>query len=266
MIPNKKKSQESIESSLQDLVIIDLGYDTLHIKSFEDPKQWSFQLGPLNFLLNPVNRRWLFWDPIHKEWRDTGYFAGEVKFVLNEKQLSIQEVDANILKKSFHTTAKLTSADKPNYTFPIYTNTLIGHERNCDIKLTGNQTALILQHSKGFVFFPLEAKEEIEINEKHVLENGTHLHNNDLIRFGKELFIFHILKDTEREKNIIGVKYCYACGNQLKPGAKFCSKCGTKVQSTFLEKERNKIKFCPYCGAKIKENQKFCTQCGKKLQ
>ena len=47
---------------------------------------------------------------------------------------------------------------------------------------------------------------------------------------------------------------CNACGVELRPGARFCDMCGTKV---------NKI--CPSCGEVLRDIAKFCDLCGEKL-
>lgn len=52
--------------------------------------------------------------------------------------------------------------------------------------------------------------------------------------------------------------FCINCGNALLDGAKFCNKCGTRVESS--EKCA-----CPNCGAKLVEGASFCTQCGAKI-
>ena len=48
---------------------------------------------------------------------------------------------------------------------------------------------------------------------------------------------------------------CPKCGTRLLAGAKFCSECGTPVET-----------LCPKCGAKLLENAKFCPECGEKLK
>lgn len=52
------------------------------------------------------------------------------------------------------------------------------------------------------------------------------------------------------------IKKCPNCGEPLKDGAKFCAKCGFKV-----EKENK----CPQCGTELKVGAKFCPVCGTKI-
>ena len=49
---------------------------------------------------------------------------------------------------------------------------------------------------------------------------------------------------------------CAHCQNPLVLGAKFCSNCGTPVQTR---------KFCTNCGNQLDGNAKFCPNCGKAL-
>ena len=46
---------------------------------------------------------------------------------------------------------------------------------------------------------------------------------------------------------------CLNCGAALREGAKFCGKCGTKVEEAA---------FCTECGAKLFPGEAFCTACG----
>ena len=47
---------------------------------------------------------------------------------------------------------------------------------------------------------------------------------------------------------------CKACGVELRPGARFCDMCGTKVE-----------RICPRCGGVLREQAKYCDLCGIKL-
>lgn len=49
---------------------------------------------------------------------------------------------------------------------------------------------------------------------------------------------------------------CPKCNSELRPGAKFCTKCGQKIEMETL---------CPSCGGTLKPGAKFCTQCGSRL-
>ena len=46
---------------------------------------------------------------------------------------------------------------------------------------------------------------------------------------------------------------CKKCSSELKPQAKFCPKCGEKVEET---------KYCPNCGKVLEAGVKFCSSCG----
>ncbi len=51
-------------------------------------------------------------------------------------------------------------------------------------------------------------------------------------------------------------KICSNCGEPLKEGAKFCHKCGCKIEKD------NK---CPQCGTMLKDGAMFCPMCGTKI-
>jgi ribosomal protein L40E len=50
---------------------------------------------------------------------------------------------------------------------------------------------------------------------------------------------------------------CPACNAGLKPGAKFCSGCGTAVAGPKAKA------FCAECGGELSPGAKFCGSCGK---
>ncbi|MBQ7941699.1 MAG: zinc-ribbon domain-containing protein [Muribaculaceae bacterium] len=49
---------------------------------------------------------------------------------------------------------------------------------------------------------------------------------------------------------------CPKCNSELREGAKFCTQCGQKIETSSL---------CPQCNAPLKPGAKFCTRCGYKL-
>ena len=49
---------------------------------------------------------------------------------------------------------------------------------------------------------------------------------------------------------------CPKCNSELRPGAKFCTKCGQKIEIQSV---------CPQCGIQLKAGAKFCIQCGFRL-
>ena len=48
---------------------------------------------------------------------------------------------------------------------------------------------------------------------------------------------------------------CRECGQALRPGARFCAKCGVVLSPT-----------CPKCGRKLRPGAKFCDGCGEVLR
>jgi hypothetical protein len=61
------------------------------------------------------------------------------------------------------------------------------------------------------------------------------------------------------------MKNCPKCGNEMKEGQKFCTKCGTPVSvnsKSTVNKQPATVVVCSKCGNQMKPNQKFCTKCG----
>ena len=54
---------------------------------------------------------------------------------------------------------------------------------------------------------------------------------------------------------------CERCGAELKPGAKFCIKCGQPVGAPQMNKATGNT--CSKCGAELKPGAKFCIKCGQ---
>ncbi len=52
---------------------------------------------------------------------------------------------------------------------------------------------------------------------------------------------------------------CSACGKNLSPSARFCSKCGKKVE------EKKAALFCSKCGSENLTNSNYCNNCGERL-
>lgn len=53
---------------------------------------------------------------------------------------------------------------------------------------------------------------------------------------------------------------CSNCGAQIEENIKFCTECGSKMESS----EPEGLK-CPNCSAQLPEGTKFCTECGAKV-
>ncbi len=85
-----------------------------------------------------------------------------------------------------------------------------------------------------------------------------------LSEYGISVFSFNIANiiiDEEDYKRLSSTRNkgeqlrCEVCGQELLPGAKFCSNCGSKVVD---------LK-CPNCGTINEKGAKFCATCGQKL-
>jgi ribosomal protein L40E len=63
------------------------------------------------------------------------------------------------------------------------------------------------------------------------------------------------------------MNFCIKCGNQLKPDARFCNKCGEPAdQKQQLNQPMASIPVCLSCGAELSVGIKFCTNCGFAVQ
>lgn len=58
---------------------------------------------------------------------------------------------------------------------------------------------------------------------------------------------------------------CSACNSPLKPGAKFCSKCGAKTGLTSRSVAEPNLHICQTCKSPIRPGAKFCRKCGTKV-
>ena len=274
------KKQKSIEALLEVPISIVLKREATFKQIFGDIEDWVFEEGIFRFMLNPVNRRWLFWDRFHNDWEDTGYYAGEVKFVWDGNKLLTPKASSSTSDPDREADAKMVVVNDSAKEYPIFANTLIGNERNCDIKIEDTESkGLILQHAGGFSFFAFGKKDVILVNHKLVPQEGVLLHEGDQVTLGKTEFCFVNISKTEETKGvetddvIIKTKQgktkikqqhtlklqCNNCHTELYEGQKFCTDCGRKIDNEVSKK------FCQNCGAEIKKDQKFCTGCGEKL-
>lgn len=56
--------------------------------------------------------------------------------------------------------------------------------------------------------------------------------------------------------------YCKACGKEIAKEAKFCSFCGTKLET---EKPKIEKMICPKCNKEFDVEMMFCDECGARL-
>lgn len=60
-----------------------------------------------------------------------------------------------------------------------------------------------------------------------------------------------------------GEQTCAACGAPLRPGVRFCSKCGASVVPAQAQPQS---RFCRACGTPIRAGSRFCAKCGTPVQ
>ena len=66
-------------------------------------------------------------------------------------------------------------------------------------------------------------------------------------------------------------RHCPHCGMILEEGARFCKKCGGKIEEPEVEMEEEIVeelaaqpRICKGCGEVLEEDAVFCTNCGMK--
>ncbi len=84
--------QIALETRAEKLSASDLEHCTNLRDLLGSAKEWVLEIGPYRFLLIPFLREWWVYDQPHKEWRSTGRHIGEVRFVFDGKQLTLQDV------------------------------------------------------------------------------------------------------------------------------------------------------------------------------
>jgi hypothetical protein len=64
----------------------------------------------------------------------------------------------------------------------------------------------------------------------------------------------------------IGQTTCSKCGEVLRPGAKFCGRCGqTRIVQPAIPTPPPSPAYCPGCGGPLRPGTKFCGVCGQKI-
>ncbi|MFX1280069.1 MAG: zinc ribbon domain-containing protein [Promethearchaeota archaeon] len=76
-----------------------------------------------------------------------------------------------------------------------------------------------------------------------------------------------VTKKPEDDKE---VSNCVRCGTPLKPGVKFCTQCGGKVEGRKIGDSTvttpTTAKVCSLCGSKLSGSENFCKWCGTKIE
>ena len=74
-------------------------------------------------------------------------------------------------------------------------------------------------------------------------------------------------KPEEKPISEPNVQTCKVCGKALKPGAKFCTGCGTKLAEPTAPLTTPPVtSVCTSCGKPLKPGAKFCTVCGSRQE
>ncbi|MFW9783264.1 MAG: zinc ribbon domain-containing protein, partial [Candidatus Heimdallarchaeota archaeon] len=76
--------------------------------------------------------------------------------------------------------------------------------------------------------------------------------------------------DKKVEETEVVTGNCVQCNAPLKPNAKFCIKCGKKVEGRQIGSSSvvtpATAKTCSLCGSKLSGTEKFCKWCGTKVE
>ena len=119
-----------------------------------------------------------------------------------------------------------------------------------------------VQELHTLAFTPLgNSVEECLENNKDVAKNpnggmaGAGIGLGAGVAMGK-MFVDSMQSQQAPTQSVGATKNCPTCNAQVSVNAKFCSECGTKL---------NTKKFCANCGAEINGSAKFCPSCGQKL-
>ncbi|HAN09752.1 MAG TPA: hypothetical protein DCP90_03970 [Clostridiales bacterium] len=96
----------------------------------------------------------------------------------------------------------------------------------------------------------------VEGKKKHKNKHGDKSEN----QYGKhDDDDFHDNRNMDKRKYDVreeqGSKVCTNCSAKIVHDAKFCGRCGTKV---------NEARHCTDCGTKMQADASFCQNCGKK--
>jgi hypothetical protein len=237
------KSQVEIETRLFHPISNPLNLSMTIREVFGEIDEWILELGPFRLFLNPFNRRWLYYDPIHDSWEDTGYNLGEVRFFMEADELRTEKILPENQIVAPQTELKLVAVHGPaeGKEFPLSPQTLIGAEKINDIQLdeknVSDHHAMILQHKEGFTMVVLNREYGTYLNGSQV-SDLVELHEGDSISLGSTTFV---VKKTYQDQNSFG------------------------MQNTDEEEVLNEIS-CPVCMKNIPANSKFCNHCGAKLE
>lgn len=75
-------------------------------------------------------------------------------------------------------------------------------------------------------------------------------------------------KDKEQLRALKGLKLCSNCGAEVDVSCVHCPMCGTELAADNNNADtdvQGKPAFCPSCGAELADDAKFCGKCGTKV-
>ncbi|MFA5267006.1 MAG: zinc ribbon domain-containing protein [Methanoregula sp.] len=88
--------QKSVEERYEQIKNIPVNPDKSAGEQFGEMDSWMFTLGEYRMFLNPMTRRWYFFDRVHNYWKDINAPAGTVIFSLRGSDLDIIKTSADL--------------------------------------------------------------------------------------------------------------------------------------------------------------------------
>lgn len=81
--------QKAVEDRFEQIKNIPVDQEKTAAEQFGEMESWMFSLGEYRLFLNPMTKRWFFFDRAHNYWKDLDAPAGTVIFSLKGTELEI---------------------------------------------------------------------------------------------------------------------------------------------------------------------------------
>jgi hypothetical protein len=88
--------QKAVEDRFETIQNNPVDQEKTPVELFGEMESWIFTLGEYRLFLNPVTRRWYYFDQAHNDWKDMNAPAGSVIFSLKGSDLEMTETGTGI--------------------------------------------------------------------------------------------------------------------------------------------------------------------------